>query len=181
MSDPEKLPGLAHFCEHMLFLGTEKYPHENGYTTYLSQSGGSSNAATYPLMTKYHFHVAPDKLDGALDRFAQFFIAPLFTPSATEREINAVNSEHEKNLSSDLWRIKQVHRHLAKSDHAYSKFGSGNKATLSELPKSQGIDVRDELLKFHQKWYSANIMCLAVIGKGKSKELSILHSPYLNY
>ena len=24
MSDPEKLPGLAHFCEHMLFLGTEK-------------------------------------------------------------------------------------------------------------------------------------------------------------
>lgn len=90
MSDPEHLPGLAHFCEHMLFLGTEKYPHENGYTTYLSQSGGSSNAATYPLMTKYHFHVAPDKLDGALDRFAQFFIAPLFTPSATEREINAV-------------------------------------------------------------------------------------------
>ncbi|KAH8419636.1 hypothetical protein KR222_011395, partial [Zaprionus bogoriensis] len=183
MSDPVNLPGLAHFCEHMLFLGTEKYPHENGYTTYLSQSGGSSNAATYPLMTKYHFHVAPDKLDGALDRFAQFFIAPLFTPSATEREINAVsvcsahlslfivelclqvNSEHEKNLSSDLWRIKQVHRHLARSDHAYSKFGSGNKATLSEIPKTKGIDVREELLKFHKKWYSANIMCLAVIGK----------------
>ena len=24
MSDPSQLPGLAHFCEHMLFLGTEK-------------------------------------------------------------------------------------------------------------------------------------------------------------
>lgn len=94
MSDPESLPGLAHFCEHMLFLGTEKYPNENDYTTYLSQSGGSSNAATYPLMTKYHFYVAPDKLDGALDRFAQFFIAPLFTPSATEREINAVSERN---------------------------------------------------------------------------------------
>ncbi|EDX11226.1 insulin-degrading enzyme isoform X1 [Drosophila simulans] len=171
MSDPTNLPGLAHFCEHMLFLGTEKYPHENGYTTYLSQSGGSSNAATYPLMTKYHFHVAPDKLDGALDRFAQFFIAPLFTPSATEREINAVNSEHEKNLPSDLWRIKQVNRHLAKPDHAYSKFGSGNKTTLSEIPKSKNIDVRDELLKFHKQWYSANIMCLAVIGKESLDEL----------
>ncbi|XP_037932560.1 insulin-degrading enzyme-like [Teleopsis dalmanni] len=90
MSDPDYLPGLAHFCEHMLFLGTEKYPDENGYTTYLSQNGGSSNAATYSLMTKYHFNVAPDKLDGALDRFAQFFIAPLFTSSATDREINAV-------------------------------------------------------------------------------------------
>ncbi|BFF98691.1 insulin-degrading enzyme [Drosophila madeirensis] len=171
MSDPQNLPGLAHFCEHMLFLGTEKYPHENGYSTYLSQSGGSSNAATYPLMTKYHFHVAPDKLDGALDRFAQFFIAPLFTPSATEREINAVNSEHEKNLPSDLWRIKQLHRHLAKPDHAYSKFGSGNKSTLSEIPKSLNVDVREELLKFHKEWYSANIMCLAVIGKESLNEL----------
>uniref|UniRef100_A0A1B0G8M2 Peptidase M16 N-terminal domain-containing protein n=1 Tax=Glossina morsitans morsitans TaxID=37546 RepID=A0A1B0G8M2_GLOMM len=102
MSDPDDLPDLTHFCEHMHFLGTEKYPHEN----YLSQSGGSSNASTYPLMTKYHFCVAPDKLEGALDRFAQFFIAPLFTPSATEREINAVNSEHQKKLSNDVWRIK---------------------------------------------------------------------------
>lgn len=82
-----------------------------------------------------------------------------------------VNSEHEKNLPSDLWRIKQVSRHLAKPDHAYSKFGSGNKTTLSEIPKSKNIDVREELLKFHKKWYSANIMCLAVIGKESLDEL----------
>ncbi|XP_053953738.1 insulin-degrading enzyme isoform X2 [Anastrepha obliqua] len=171
MSDPDELPGLAHFLEHMLFLGTEKYPHENGYTTYLSQSGGSSNAATYPLMTKYHFHVAPDKLNGALDRFAQFFIGPLFTASATEREINAVNSEHEKNLPSDIWRVKQVHKHLAKHDHPYCKFGSGNKVTLHDIPKSKNIDVREELLKFHKKWYSSNIMSLAVLGKESLNDL----------
>lgn len=28
MSDPDDVPGLAHFLEHMLFLGTEKYPNE---------------------------------------------------------------------------------------------------------------------------------------------------------
>jgi len=27
MVDPEELPGLAHFCEHMLFLGTKKVIH----------------------------------------------------------------------------------------------------------------------------------------------------------
>ncbi|XP_075160301.1 insulin degrading metalloproteinase [Haematobia irritans] len=171
MSDPDTLPGLAHFCEHMLFLGTQKYPNENDYTTYLSQSGGSSNAATYPLMTKYHFYVAPEKLDGALDRFAQFFIAPLFTSSATDREINAVNSEHEKNISSDEWRIKQLHKHLAKPGHAYKKFGSGSKRTLYEIPKQQNIEVRNELLKFHKEWYSSNIMSLAVIGKDSLDEL----------
>lgn len=47
MSDPDNLPGLAHFCEHMLFLGTKKYPNENAYSTYLAENGGSSNASTY--------------------------------------------------------------------------------------------------------------------------------------
>lgn len=171
MSDPDDLPGLAHFCEHMLFLGTEKYPHENGYAMYISQNSGSCNAATYSHMTKYHFHVASDKLDGALDRFAQFFIAPLFTPSATDREIKAVNSEYEKNLSSDIWRVRQVKKHLAKPNHPYSKFGSGNKMSLCDTPKSMNIDVREELLKFHKKWYSSNIMSLAVIGKESLNEL----------
>lgn len=36
MSDPDDIPGLAHFCEHMLFLGTDKYPNENAYSTFLS-------------------------------------------------------------------------------------------------------------------------------------------------
>ena len=44
----------------------------------------------------------------------------------------------------------------------------GNKSTLCDIPKSQNIDVREELLKFHKQWYSANIMSLAVIGKGIS-------------
>ena len=98
MSDPDKIPGLAHFLEHMLFLGTVKFPQENSYSAFLNENGGSSNAATYPDSTKFYFDVVPEKLHETLDMFSQFFIAPLFTESATEREINAVNSEHEKNL-----------------------------------------------------------------------------------
>lgn len=123
MSDPANVPGLAHFCEHMLFLGTKKYPNENAYSTYLTENGGTSNASTYSDNTKYYFDVAHDKFDGALDRFAQFFIAPLFTESATDREINAVNSEHEKNLAIDVWRIRQVNKSLADETHPFSKFG----------------------------------------------------------
>ena len=41
-SDPDELPGLAHFLEHMLFLGTKKYPDENSYAEYLQSHGGSS-------------------------------------------------------------------------------------------------------------------------------------------
>ena len=45
-NDPSEFPGLAHFTEHMLFLGSEKYPKENSYKEYLSKHGGSSNGAT---------------------------------------------------------------------------------------------------------------------------------------
>jgi hypothetical protein len=40
----------------------------------------------------YYFDVNAEHLPGALDRFAQFFIAPLFTEAATARELNAVDS-----------------------------------------------------------------------------------------
>lgn len=68
MSDPSDLPGLAHFCEHMLFLGTEKYPSENEYSKFLSEHGGNCNACTYSDHTNYYFDVVPEHLGGALDR-----------------------------------------------------------------------------------------------------------------
>lgn len=68
LSDPDDLPGLAHFCEHMLFLGTEKYPCENEYNKYLSEHGGGSNAATSSEHTTYYFDVVPEHFEGALDR-----------------------------------------------------------------------------------------------------------------
>lgn len=67
MSDPDELPGLAHFCEHMLFLGTEKYPDENKYSQFLAQYAGRSNAFTSSDHTDYYFDVAPDRLRETLD------------------------------------------------------------------------------------------------------------------
>lgn len=125
MTDPDYLPGLAHFCEHMLFLGTEKFPNENAYTKFLSEHGGSSNAATYQDHTAYYFDVSTDQLSNALDRFSQFFLKPLFTESATERELSAIHSEHEKNISIDGWRIDQMEKHNANPNHPYHKFGTG--------------------------------------------------------
>jgi hypothetical protein len=45
-TDPAEMPGLAHYLEHMLFMGSDKYPKENEYDTYLNNHGGSSNAYT---------------------------------------------------------------------------------------------------------------------------------------
>lgn len=67
-SDPVEIPGLAHFCEHMLFLGTEKYPVENDYLKYITEHGGYCNASTSFDYTHYYFEVLPEHFEGALDR-----------------------------------------------------------------------------------------------------------------
>jgi insulysin len=55
LEDPENREGLAHFCEHMLFLGTEKYPNQEEYLKFLSENSGSGNAYTSDLETNYYF------------------------------------------------------------------------------------------------------------------------------
>ncbi|KYQ54450.1 Insulin-degrading enzyme, partial [Trachymyrmex zeteki] len=170
MCDPDDLPGLAHFCEHMLFLGTKKYPQENDYNMYVSQNGGKNNASTHLDHTTYYFDVISEKLEGALNRFAQFFLSPLFMENLTERELNAINSEHEKNVANDLWRFDQLER-SANSNHPFSTFDTGNRETLDTIPKQKGINVRNKLLEFYEKYYSANIMSLSVLGKESLDEL----------
>ncbi|PJF18726.1 hypothetical protein PSACC_01469 [Paramicrosporidium saccamoebae] len=169
--DPEDIPGLAHFLEHLLFMGTRKYPDENEYGKYLSAHGGHSNAFTAQEHTNYFFDVVSDHLEGALDRFAQFFISPLFNPSGTERELLAVDSEHKKNVLNDHWRIAQLEKTLSSHSHPYSHFGTGSLKTLKEGPESRGIDIRSVLIEFYGKHYSSNLMKLVVFGKNPLDEL----------
>ena len=129
-SDPRSLPGLAHFCEHMCFLGSKRYPQENEYKHYLAQHSGKSNASTSMSHTTYQFDILAEYGEKALDIFSNFFISPLFTRSGTAREAQAVDSENSKNLVSDGRRRLQVLKALADKDHHYSKFSTGNRITL---------------------------------------------------
>jgi insulysin len=165
-SDPVEIPGLAHFCEHMLFLGTEKYPEEDSFAKFLSSNGGFNNAFTDSEKTVYYF-----EMDGSIDkrfseallRFGSFFSGPLFTESATGRELNAIDSENAKNLQNDIFRLYELEKDRVNSDHPYAKFFTGNKNTLLEGTKRQGINLRNELVKFYETYYSSNQMSLAVV------------------
>ncbi|KAK0522926.1 metalloprotease [Tilletia horrida] len=172
LCDPKELQGLAHYLEHMLFLGTEKYPTENDYHSFLSNHSGSSNAYTGMDNTCYYLDVGPDHLEGALDRFSQFFLKPLFNESCAEREVRAVDSEHKKNLQNDAWRGFQLEKSLSDPAHPYSNFGTGSASTLWDTPRSQGINVREELLKFHERHYSANVMKLVILGRDSLDQLT---------
>nr|KAG5698799.1 hypothetical protein BaRGS_032218 [Batillaria attramentaria] len=75
MKDPRDIPGIAHFCEHMLFLGTEKF---------LNEHGGGSNAFTSLEHTNFYFDVAPESLSGALD--SQFYSSNIMALAVVGKE-----------------------------------------------------------------------------------------------
>ena len=154
--DPEEVPGLAHFLEHMLFMGTEKYPDENEYHQFLSHHGGGSNAYTDDEYTNYFFSIHDHHLEGGLDRFAQFFISPLLNRSSVEREMKAVDAEHSKNLQDDGWREFRISGKLHPPHTPPAKFGTGNLETLNRP------DIYDQLMKFYRSHYSANLMTLTL-------------------
>lgn len=143
-----------------------QYPAENEYAEYLSHNNGASNAYTAMDETVYYFDVHPPALPGALDRFAQFFIAPRFDDSCTEREILAVDSENKKNLQSDMWRLYQLEKSTSSKDHWYWRFGTGNKQTLWDGPIAEGRNTRSELIEWYGQHYSSNVMKLVVVAKG---------------
>jgi insulysin len=154
--DPPEKMGLAHYLEHMLFLGTEKFPEAGSYKKYLGENSGSSNAYTGGDITNYFFEVSHGAFEGALDRFSDFFKAPLFDKKYAEREVNAVNSEHDKNKRSDSWRANYVTTQIAEKGHPIRSFGTGNKDTLAG-------DNQPALLDFYNKYYSASIMKVAML------------------
>uniref|UniRef100_M4C3C8 Peptidase M16 N-terminal domain-containing protein n=1 Tax=Hyaloperonospora arabidopsidis (strain Emoy2) TaxID=559515 RepID=M4C3C8_HYAAE len=145
-AEPEALPGLAHYLEHMLFMGSQKYPDENEFESFLSAHGGYSNGATDNEVTSYTFEVGPAHLELALDMFAHFFISPLLKRDAMERELSAIESEFSQAMQNDRIRTQ-------------------------ELPEKAGTDVRKHILEFYETYCSANIMKLVVCGENKLDEL----------
>ncbi|XP_056165703.1 nardilysin-like isoform X2 [Syzygium oleosum] len=171
-SDPYEAQGLAHFLEHMLFMGSADYPDENEYDSYLSKHGGSSNAYTEVEHTCYHFEVKREFLKGALKRFSQFFISPLVKMDAMEREVLAVDSEFNQVMQSDACRLQQLQCHTSTPGHPLNKFFWGNKKSLVDAME-KGINLRECILKLFSDYYHGALMKLVVIG---GEPLDVLES-----
>ena len=161
-NDPDARPGLAHFLEHVLFLGTEKFPDPDEYRRFVAEHGGSTNATTSFAHTRYFFDVDAAHLEGALDRFAQFFISPRFDPAYVDRERQVVHSEFVSRRRGDRNRSYAAWKEAINPDHPLSRFHVGSTETLADRPDG---GIRDEMIAFYESAYSSHLMKLVVVGR----------------
>jgi len=170
-SDPIDREGLAHFLEHMLFLGTKSYPDGSEYQKFISQHGGSNNAWTATEHTCFFFDIHHQYFTHALDRFSQFFINPLLSKEFVEKERENVDAEFKLKLKDDIRRLYDVHKETINQQHPFSKFSVGSIDTLADRKES---DLTTEIRDFFNQHYRANIMTLVLEGPQTLDELSEL-------
>lgn len=159
----EKIDGLAHFLEHMVFMGSKKYPDSNDFMSNVNNSGGLTNAYTSDKNTNYHFIVDSGKYMDILDRFAQFFTNPLLKKEYVDKEINAVNSEAKKNLLDDMWIQLELYKTLMIKEHPVNHFTCGDNESLRIK------NIYEELKEFHDKYYDAKYMSLVIFTNNDNK------------
>ncbi|WP_457439991.1 insulinase family protein [Pseudomonas sp. TE3786] len=165
--NPADIPGLAHFTEHMVFLGSERYPDPNGYSTFMTKVGGSFNANTDFDFTNYYFRVPGAALGEALQRLSATLAVPLFDVSYVDRERHAVEAEYRMRMDDDRFRLFDVLGEIVNPAHPIAQFNMGNLTTLGGDPQV----LRQRVSEFYQRYYSANLMKLVVSGPQSLDEL----------
>jgi insulysin len=162
-SSTEPLEGVAHFLEHLVFMGTKKYPEDNEFMTYVQNHGGVVNAYTSPFNTAYHYDIDDeDQLEFTLDMLTNFFIEPLLTQDSIDREVYAVNNEYEIHIHNPMLKMSSVLKNLGNPNNEQSKFYIGNLETLRDAPERDGVDVREALVGFFEENYSSDMMSAAI-------------------
>ncbi|WP_159565803.1 pitrilysin [Budvicia diplopodorum] len=155
LEDPDSQLGLAHYLEHMVLMGSKRYPQPDSISEFLKKHGGSHNASTASYRTAFYLEVENDALAPAVDRLADAIAEPLLDPVYADRERNAVNAEMTMARSRDGMRMAQVGAETLNPAHPSARFSGGNLDTLKDKP---GSKLHDELVAFYHRYYSANLM-----------------------
>lgn len=171
-NNPNNALGIAHFDEHMVFMGTKEHPKPSSFDSFLTENGAQmSNAATGSQVTQYAFSVSHDAFDDALGRFADMFTAPLFTEAGLKKEIHAVNQEYEMHKDDDGWRQLFVEKATANPAHPWSRFSIGTLKTLGKVDHKK-------MKHFFETHYSSNLMSAViytVLPLDKAEAIAVKH------
>lgn len=172
---PKGYDGLPHFLEHMLFMGSKKYPDIDYYFNTLNENGGYSNAYTDDCDTVYFFDIYNESLEKILDIFSRFFIDPLFDKTSVKKEINAIDNEHKMHITDDMWIKIQFMLNLTKKESPTNIFGTGTSYYLDKP------DILTVLREFHNKYYVANNISICIASSFNSDQiLKILNTYFID-
>ncbi|XP_028967540.1 insulin-degrading enzyme [Galendromus occidentalis] len=173
-SDPVELQGLAHFTEHVLFLGNKKYPGHGDFISHIQSNGGTLNARTGKERTCYFFSIDPDHLGTAMDMFGWMMKEPLIKSETVMSELQNVDSEYKRLMNQDGRRVEAVDSETSDPDHPQRMFDCGSSHNMMQGVEILKSPLHVEMRKFYDRYYSSNSMALGVRGPFDTETLKRL-------
>ncbi|WP_439852463.1 pyrroloquinoline quinone biosynthesis protein PqqF [Pseudomonas syringae] len=171
---PHAWPGLAHFLEHLFFLGTERFPSAENLMTFVQRHGGQVNASTRERTTDFFFELPQAAFAQGLERLCDMLARPRMTLADQLREREVLHAE----FIAWLGDVEAQHhmRLLApiNPQHPLRGFHAGNRYSLS-VPNPA---FQRALNDFYSRFYQAGQMTLCLSGPQSLTELETLAKKY---
>ncbi len=164
--------GFAHFFEHMMFRGTDKYSKEQ-YSEKLKSTGASANANTSLDRTVYHMTGDASSLETMFELEADRFQNLKYSVQDFKTEAGAVKGEYTKNNSSPYSRLYEATNNTAFEKHTYKHTTMGFFDDIVDMPNQY-----DFSLEFFKKYYRPEYCTIVVVGDVKAEYVNELSAKY---
>ncbi|WP_028693498.1 pyrroloquinoline quinone biosynthesis protein PqqF [Pseudomonas cremoricolorata] len=167
-------PGLAHFLEHLLFLGTARFPLDDGLMRFVQGAGGQVNASTRERTTDFFFEVPCAAFAGGLERLCQMLAEPLLDIARQQREREVIHAEFIAWSRDAQARGEFALLQAVSPRHPLSGFHAGNRFSLALHDPA----FQHALREFHQRFYCGGQMTLSLCGPQPLEQLEALGRRY---
>jgi len=164
--------GFAHFFEHMMFRGTEKYS-ADAYNDALKEMGADSNAFTTDDWTNYYIVGPSSRLEKMMDLESDRFINLQYSEPAFRTEALAILGEYNKSASSPFFPMFEKLRALAFNKHTYAHTTMGFLADIKAMP-----DEYEYSRQFFDRFYRPSNVKVLVVGDVEPQKVFSLAEKY---
>lgn len=168
--------GFAHFFEHMMFRGTEKYPGST-YDSIITSLGADANAYTSDDLTVYHLDFASEDLEKVIEMESDRFQNLKYDKREFQTESGAVYGEYRKGRTSP-WSVAFEKLHdMAFDRHTYKHTTIGFEQDIKDMPNQYEYSIG-----FFKRYYRPENIVIAVVGDiNKDKTLSLIKKYYSSW
>jgi len=164
--------GFAHFFEHMMFRGTDKYPKEK-YSDVLKSTGASANANTSEDRTLYHMTGSADKLETMFEVESDRFQNLKYSLQDFKTEAGAVKGEYTKNSASPYNQLEEKIAETAFKTHTYAHTTMGYFKDIVDMPNQY-----DYSIEFFKRFYRPEYATIIVVGDVTPERVEPLSQKY---
>jgi predicted Zn-dependent peptidase len=156
--EPEKLAGVSHYIEHLMFKGTKKRATTQILTREIDRLGAEYNAFTGKEYTGYYIKTDAAYSEITLDILSDMLNNSVFDPKEMEREKGPIVEELRMYKDNPMMNIDNIFEDLMFAGCPLGR-------DIGGTPKHVMSYKRPEVLKYRNKYYTPSSMTIVVAGK----------------